>query len=91
MNLLKSLFKSRSGQKEEEPLQYQGYTIRPCPRNHNQGWTTEAIITLETEDQTLTHHLIRADTSADKDGAVRLSVSKAQRLIDESGERIFNK
>lgn len=91
MSILKSLFGSRAGRQKAEQVQYQGYTIQPCPQNRGQGWTTEAVITLEREGQTLTHHLIRADTASDREGAARLAVSKAQRLIDEAGEKLFRK
>ncbi len=91
MNILKSLLKSRVAKQKEGRVQYQGYTIRPCPQSRGQGWTTEAVITLERAGQTLTHHLIRADTSSDQDDAARLAVSKAQRLIDEVGEKMFRR
>ena len=34
-------------------------------------------------------HFIRADTSTSRDAAITLSVSKARKIIDEQGERVF--
>ena len=34
-------------------------------------------------------HFIRADTSTSREAAITLSVSKARKIIDEQGERVF--
>ena len=34
-------------------------------------------------------HFIRADTSTSREAAISLSVSKARKIIEEQGERIF--
>ena len=91
MKFFKSLFGSKDEAREEEAVQYSGFSIQPTPKNVSHGWTTEAIITLQKDEETLTHHFIRADTTSDRAGAVKLTVSKAQVMIDQVGEDIFRR
>ncbi len=73
-----------------EVAEYQGYRIQPTPRQANNGWTTEAIITRELDGVLQTHHFIRADTSPDLQGAITLSVTKSKTTIDQVGDRLFS-
>jgi hypothetical protein len=36
------------------------------------------------------HRFIRVDTHASKDDAIAFSITKAQQIIDEQGDRIFH-
>ncbi len=93
MKFFKSLFGGSGDEvpKEEEVVVYKGFNIQPAPKNAGNGWTTEAVISMEKDDETLTHHFIRADTTANREGAVQLTVSKAQVMIDQAGESIFKR
>lgn len=74
-----------------EPLEYKGYTIEPRPAKEAGGWRVAARISKEIQGERLTHTLIRADTFADRDFAVDMSVTKAKRAIDEQGEALLHK
>ncbi len=75
---------------EEAAVEYNGYSISPCPRNVGGGWSTEAIIRKEIDGEVKQHKFIRADTSADKEAAVSLIINKARTLIDQQGNTILS-
>ena len=92
MQFLKSLFGRNRQQVEPVPVViYKNLTIQPSPKKSTHGWTTEAVISLERDGETLKHYFIRADFSPDKESAIELSLSKAQTMIDQMGESIFSK
>ena len=72
-----------------EPVDYNGFQIVPMPRKSEGGWRVQGIISKELQGEVKTHEFIRADTISDRQGAIDMTVSKAQRTIDEQGERIF--
>ena len=82
--------KPRGADKTCDPVEYQGYRIQPAPRQVKNGWTTEAVITRETDGQLQTHHFIRADTAPDRNSAAALSITKSKTTIDQIGDRIFS-
>ena len=47
------------------------------------------MITKEFPDGVKEHRFVRVDTHTNKDDAVSFSVTKAQQIIDEQGDRIF--
>ena len=72
-----------------EPVEYNGYTIRPAPQRQGSGWNTAGLITKEFPDGVREHRFIRVDTHASKDDALVFSITKAQQIIDEQGDRLF--
>ena len=89
---LKRLFGSEGGgarTHEAPPQQYNGYTIVASPRQESGGWRVAGTISREVDGETRTHEFVRADTGPDPEGAVNLTLSKAKRLIDEQGDRLF--
>ena len=88
------LFKKRGGGAKEAaadpPTEYQGYQIRPAPREESGGWSTEAFITKVIDGEEKTHHFIRADKTGSRDGAVELTLNKCRQTIDQLGDRIFS-
>lgn len=74
---------------EREAVEYKGFSIVPAPREVQGGWTTEGIIRKTTGEQTRSEHFIRADLLMSEDDAVEYSVTKAKKIIDEQGERLF--
>lgn len=74
---------------EHEPVDYKGYSIVPTPRKVTGGWTTEGIISMGAGEQARSEHFIRADMLMSEEDAVDYSVTKAKKIIDELGERIF--
>lgn len=74
----------------EESVEYEGYTITPAPeRQSGGGWRLVGTISKGAGADRRVHHLSRADTSPDRDGMVAMIVTKAKRLIDEQGDRLF--
>ncbi len=83
--------KEKRGQRAEAVVEYQGFDIQPTPNKVSSGWSTEAVISKVIDGKIKTHHFIRADTAASKQGAVKLTLSKARTMIDQAGEQIFPK
>ena len=72
-----------------DPVEYKGFTIVAMPAKDANGWRVNGKITKETDDGLKEHQFIRADTNGDLDTVTELTITKAQRIIDEQGERIF--
>ena len=72
-----------------EPVEHEGFTIVATPRKASGGWSTEGRISKVVEGGAREVHFIRADTSTSREAAITLSVSKARKIIDEQGERVF--
>jgi len=91
-NFFKKLFSARPEEpKPEESVTYKGFLIQPAPQNQGNGWTTQAVISKTEDGVTQTHDFIRADTTANREGAVQLTVSKCMVLIDQAGDGIFQR
>ena len=92
LGFLKSLFGGGADAREPEPadpVEHEGFTIVATPRRAGSGWSTEGLIRKDVGGSAQEVHFIRADTSPSRDAAVTLSVSKARKIIDEQGERVF--
>jgi hypothetical protein len=91
MDALRGLFGSggEAGSKGGEPVDYNGYQITPAPQRQASGWNTAGVITKSFPDGVKEHKFIRVDTHTSKDDAVAFSITKAQQIIDEQGDRIF--
>lgn len=92
-NLMKKLFGGGEGGSEEaagEPVEYKGYTIRPAPQRTGSGWNTAGTISKTSADgEARERRFVRVDTHTNKDDAISFSVTKAQQIIDEQGEGLF--
>ena len=88
---LKKLFAGGGGPQTAtgDPVEYNGYVIVPMPQKAESGWRVAGTVSKEIDGESKTHTFIRADTSADVEGTIELTVMKAKRLIDEQGDRIF--
>jgi hypothetical protein len=91
MDALRNLFRSGGGTSEAAgpAVEYHGYRIMPAPQRQASGWNTAGVITKEFPDGMKKHRFVRVDTHASKDDAVSFSITKAQQIIDEQGDRIF--
>ena len=92
MDALRGLFSSRSARPAEaagEPVEYRGYTIRPAPQKQASGWNTAGVISKSFADGEKEHRFVRVDTHSGRDDAVAFSITKAQQIIDEQGDRLF--
>jgi len=92
-DLMKKLFGGGAGGSETaagEPVEYKGYTILPAPERTGSGWNTAGTITKAAADgEARERRFVRVDTHTNKDDAIAFSVTKAQQIIDEQGEDLF--
>lgn len=70
-------------------VEYQGFHIVPQPIRQGGQFLTAGTITKDFPDGRKEHRFIRADTHGSEDDARAMMVQKAQRLIDEVGDRLF--
>lgn len=76
--------------KNEESLSYKEYTIIPKPKKNGGSFTTEGKIIKDT-DEYQEAYFIRTDTFSKKEDAVECIIRKAKIIIDENGDKIFEK
>ncbi|MEO0618651.1 MAG: HlyU family transcriptional regulator [Pseudomonadota bacterium] len=94
MSLLKKLFGGGSDgavPQAAEPVDYEGFRIIPTPMPEGSQFRLAATIEREVAGELTQHKLIRADVYASRDECIQFTVLKAQRVIDEQGERLFAK
>lgn len=91
LDALKGLFGGGAGGGEApgEAVEYKGYRITPAPQRQGSGWNTAGVIAKEFEDGVKEHRFVRVDTHTSRDDAMAFSVTKAQQIIDEQGDRLF--
>ena len=92
LGFLKNVLGGGAGNREPEPadpVEHAGFTIVATPRKAGGGWSTEGRISKVVGSEAKEVHFIRADTSTSREAAITLSVSKARKIIDEQGERVF--
>lgn len=89
MSLFSKLFGGSSTQPEPPADTHKGFTIHPDPQPTNGGFCLAARIEKDVDGTRKIHHMLRADTIADRDEAAAYSIHKAKALIDEQGDRIF--
>lgn len=78
------------GEKIEDAIDYQGYSIRPAPKTQGGQFIIAGVISKTFADGELKEHtFIRADTHASRDDACAHAIRKAQQIIDEQGDRLF--
>ncbi|MDE0309612.1 MAG: HlyU family transcriptional regulator [Acidiferrobacterales bacterium] len=71
---------------------YEGYQIKPAPLKQQGSYNSAGYIYKADESGTLQeHYFIRADTHTDFETACEHSVFKAKQIINESGDRIFER
>jgi hypothetical protein len=82
-----------AGSGEAEPageaVAYGEYLIVPRPIRQGGQFLTAGTIAKEFPEGRKEHRFVRADTHASEEDARRFMVQKAQRLIDEVGDRLF--
>ena len=86
-----------SGDKEEsaaEPadsIEYNGFTITSAPIKEGGQFKTAGKISKDVDGELKSSEFIRADNHSDRDSAVNHSNRKAQQIIDEQGEGMFER
>lgn len=79
-----------AGEAEAEPVEHKGYRIRPAPFNAEGQYQVAGTIEKEFDAGIKSHRFIRADRMASHEEAVSFTITKAQQLIDQQGDRIFD-
>jgi len=78
-----------AGSTDAASVDYEGFQITVAPMKENAGYRVAARIEKTVDGQTKTHQLIRADVCNSHEEAERVSLLKAQALIDQQGDDIF--
>ena len=92
MSLLSALFGKLApapAEKVPEPVEYNGFIIRPAPFKTEGQFQTAGTIEREIGGVRKEHRFIRADAYAAYDDAVTFTVNKARQIIDLQGDKIF--
>jgi hypothetical protein len=74
---------------EAAAVEYRDYRIIPQPLRQGGQFLTAGTIVKDFPEGRREHRFVRADTHASEEEARRFMVQKAQRLIDEVGDRLF--
>lgn len=92
MSLFSKLFGGGSKDTESgpEPTEFEGCRIHPTPVKQAGGYRIGARIEKEIGSETKTYELIRADVISDADEAAQMSVRKAEQMIREQGDKLFD-
>ena len=73
-----------------EPVEYNGFRIRPEPFADGGQYQTAGVIEKDTETGLKEHRFVRAEKHASRDEAAQFAVTKGKQIINEQGERLFN-
>ena len=74
-----------------EPIEYNGFSITAAPIKEGGQYRTAGTIAKEVDGQMRSAQFIRADNHADRDSAVSHAQRKAQQIVDEQGEGMFER
>jgi hypothetical protein len=76
---------------KHEAVEYQGYRIRPAPYPARGQFQTAGTIEKDFAEGTREHRFVRAETHPSENDAVAFSVAKGRQIIDEQGDRLFDR
>ncbi|NND92823.1 MAG: hypothetical protein HKN42_18350 [Granulosicoccus sp.] len=74
-----------------EAVEYKGFTITATPIQEGGQYRTAGSISREIDGELHSAQFIRADNHSDRQSAVTHSERKAQQIIDEQGDRLFER
>lgn len=74
-----------------ESVDYNGFTITAAPIKEGGQFRTAGTISKEVAGEMRTTQFIRADNHSDRQSAVSHSERKAQQIVDEQGEAMFER
>lgn len=93
MSFLKKLFGGSTTSEAPpaaDPVEHEGYLIRPAPAPESGQFRLGAVISREINGQVKEHRLIRADLFPSRDEAIGAAIRKAKLVIAEQGDRMFS-
>lgn len=74
-----------------DPVVYKGFTIEAAPIDEDGKYRTAGYISGELDGEIKRIQFIRADQNASEQMAIDHSITKAQQIIDEQGEKLLLK
>jgi hypothetical protein len=74
-----------------EAVAYKGYRLRPDPYPGKSGFQTAGIIEKEIGGELKRHRFVRAETHPSQDDAATFALVKARQIVDEQGDRVFDR
>ena len=74
-----------------DAVEYKGFHIRPAPFRAEGQFQTAGLIEKDFPDGRKEYRFIRAEKHASADQASEFAVSKGRQIIDEQGDRVFDK
>jgi len=91
--IFKNLLLGSSAATDEptEPVVYKGLTIEPEPIAEDGKFRTAGFISGELNGEPKRVKFIRADINSDRQTSVDHSISKAQQIIDEQGQKLLER
>ncbi|WP_106478318.1 HlyU family transcriptional regulator [Phytohalomonas tamaricis] len=82
---------NKKKQPEVDPIDYKGFLITPDPQDANGQYRVSGWIRKSVAGEMKEHRFERSDTVPDRDGCNELMVRKAERFIEDHGERMFER
>lgn len=73
-----------------ETRDHAGFTIKATPMPEGGQFRLAALIEKEIGGEVKTHRMIRADMFSSKEEATQFALKKAQQVIDQQGEALFD-
>jgi hypothetical protein len=83
--------KTESPAEAAESIEYNGFTITSAPIKEGGQFKTAGKISKEIDGELKSVEFIRADNHGDRDSAVNHSNRKAQQIVDEQGDAMFER
>jgi len=74
-----------------EAVDYKGYVIYPAPEPEGSQWRLAGYIAEGKGENARESKFVRADLLSSKDEADEFAVRKARQIIDERGDRLFDR
>ena len=76
---------------KHEAVEYQGYRIRPAPYPARGQFQTAGTIEKDFAEGTREHRFVRAETHPSENDAAAFAIAKGRQIIDEQGDRLFDR
>lgn len=94
MSFLKKLFGGGTAETPappSDPVEYKGFSIIATPMKVEGQFQCAGLITREIDGETREYRFVRADKFTTMDDVVSITIAKGRRIIDEQGERLFDR
>jgi hypothetical protein len=74
-----------------DPVEYNGYRIRPTPFVDGGQYQTAGVIEKDAEGGVKEHRFVRAEKHASRDDAAQFAITKGKQIVNEQGDRLFDR